>query len=451
MTHPLSDGTLLVTCENLVDKQYEIRDPIHGFVELSAWEWEIISQPVFQRLRRIRQLGLTDMVYPGATHTRFEHSLGVMHVATRMFDAIVVKDAKLLKSSEVGFNDAGIERDRHIVRLAALLHDCGHAPFSHASESVMPENPRTGKPYEHEDYSSAIVRILLKDVIENHPDNRNHEIKADDVAALISGEKTVSLGRRALWKHIISGQMDADRSDYLLRDSHHAGVAYGHYDLNRLISTLGIAQSPDSGTPLIGLYKSGLHTAEAIVIARYMMFTQVYFQKTRRIYDKHLQDALGQLLPNGTFPPPDTKESLQRYCDWDDWAVMGKLRDPGSEAGQKIILRNHDRMVFETRERLDAGEIARFDEAKRCLQDNHLSYFADQPNRATLWYKGDDNEIPIIERDGPNLHVGNLTEFSTAVKGLMSHQQLRLYVPQEQRERAAKLLPGRYSQQKRET
>ena len=108
---------------------FEIRDPIHGFIELDDWERDIVNDPVFQRLRRIRQLGLTDMVYPGATHSRFEHSLGVMHIATRMFDAIVSRRRDFLEAT-YNYDDVGLARDRRILRLAALLHDVGHAPFS---------------------------------------------------------------------------------------------------------------------------------------------------------------------------------------------------------------------------------------------------------------------------------------------------------------------------------
>src|SRR5437763_554061 len=111
---------------------YEIRCPVHGFVTLNDWEWAVISQPAFQRLRRIRQLAWTDYVYPGAMHTRFEHSLGVMHTATLLYDSIRERSAEILKR-DLAYNDAGLKRDRQLVRFASLLHDLGHSPFSHAS------------------------------------------------------------------------------------------------------------------------------------------------------------------------------------------------------------------------------------------------------------------------------------------------------------------------------
>jgi uncharacterized protein len=200
---------------------YEVRDPIHGFVRFDDWEREIVNHPVFQRLRRIRQLGWTDMVYPGATHNRFEHSLGVMHVATRMFEAIAAKSRDIL-SRAAAFDEAGLRRDRVLVRLTALLHDVGHPVFSHTAEALMPIDSSNGQAFKHEAYSAAVVCQLLREVIEEHPFNDNYKIRAQDIADLLVGNPRA--GRTLLWRDLITGQLDADRADYLLRDAHHAGV-----------------------------------------------------------------------------------------------------------------------------------------------------------------------------------------------------------------------------------
>src|SRR5262249_5542250 len=152
-------------------KIFEVRCPIHGFIKLNELEWDIVNSSPFQRLRRIRQLGWTDYVYPGAMHTRFEHSLGVCHTATRIFETIAEKDGDGLQS-EYSFTEAGIERQRQIIRLGALLHDLGHGPFSHAAEELLPAKSADER-YSHEDYSSAIADQCLKDMIENHPLNKN--------------------------------------------------------------------------------------------------------------------------------------------------------------------------------------------------------------------------------------------------------------------------------------
>ena len=129
----------------VANQSYEIRCPIHGFIAFSDWEREVINHPAFQRLRRIRQLAWTDQVYPGATHTRFEHSLGVMHIASQLFDALVRSSSELLKSA-YRFTPDDIKRDKQIVRFTALLHDTGHGPFSHAAEDLFPKDGK-GKHY----------------------------------------------------------------------------------------------------------------------------------------------------------------------------------------------------------------------------------------------------------------------------------------------------------------
>ena len=116
---------------------YEIRCPVHGFVRLNDWEKNIISEPAFQRLRRIRQLAWTDQVYPGAMHTRFEHSLGVMHTATMLYEAIRSRSSELLQN-ELGYTVDGLKRDLQLIRLAALLHDVGHSPFRMRQKNYFP-------------------------------------------------------------------------------------------------------------------------------------------------------------------------------------------------------------------------------------------------------------------------------------------------------------------------
>jgi len=196
-------------------KLFELRDPVHGFITLNEWERDIVNHPAFQRLRRIKQLAWTDMVYPGASHSRFEHSLGVMHIATRLFDSVKGRQETLLE--ELGYENLG--RQRQLVRLAALLHDIGHAPFSHAAEDLFPIDSRTGKHFTHEQFSAAIVEEILRDVIDDHPYNRkNYSIATKDLTSFFRDEPA----KEALvLRDLVSGQMDADRMDYMLRDSLH--------------------------------------------------------------------------------------------------------------------------------------------------------------------------------------------------------------------------------------
>ena len=220
------------------------------------------------------------MVYPGASHTRFEHSIGVMHVVTRMFKNIRLRSGDIL-TNELNYTDGGLDRVLALVRICSLLHDIGHGPFSHAAEELMPICEASGKPYEHEAYSAEAV-TLMEDVI-NHPINKkNYGLTVQDIKDFLSGD--VSDEGSLLWRRLLSSQLDADRADYLLRDSHHIGVAYGRYDLDRLVSTLAVAIDPEMDAPVLAVEEGGWHASEGFILARYMMFTQVYFHKTRRAY-----------------------------------------------------------------------------------------------------------------------------------------------------------------------
>ncbi|AFV10529.1 metal-dependent phosphohydrolase [Thermacetogenium phaeum DSM 12270] len=423
-------------------KYYEIRDPILGFIAVNEWEREIIDHWAFQRLRRIKQLAWTDMVYPGATHSRFEHSLGVMHIATQMFDSIVNKNAEFLKS-ELNFTEAGFQRDRVLVRLAGLLHDIGHPPFSHAGEELMPINPATGKAYKHEAYSEAVIRYLFKDVIENHPLNQNYHIKADDIADFLAGKP--STGRSLLWRSLITGQLDADRADYLLRDSHHIGVEYGKYDLKRLLVTLTVAFD-ENGEPVLGVEEGGWHAAEGLILARYMMFTQVYFQHTRRAYDYHLVQLMKDLLKSnaegsdaqeGIFPPPTSVDNVTCYLKWDDWRVYGLLQSGlGGPHAELIRKRKHHRSVFQTTEVPTVEDLSLLEEI--CSELGELVCFVDEAENS--WYKFGREDIYVLpEKSKKNARKTKLlSAISSVVHGLKPIKQKRVYVPWERKREAEK-------------
>ncbi|RZN41053.1 MAG: HD domain-containing protein [Methanophagales archaeon ANME-1-THS] len=268
-----------------------------------------------------------DMVYPSAVYSRFEHSLGVMHLATLMYDSLILKEENVsILKSKLSYNDSGLKRDKQLVRIAALLHDVGHTPLSHSGEEFMPENKTTGKKYGHEDYTAKIIRENLREVIENHRENRtNYNISAEEVASLIEGNEKV-LGEKIFWKSLISSQLDADRGDYLLRDSHHIGVKYGIYDKDRLINTIKLAIEPEEEKPILAVDYGGWHVAEELILARYLIFAQVYFHKTRRAYDYHLGRVFESLLPNGMFP-----EAVDDFLEWDDWKIFQLIKANAKE------------------------------------------------------------------------------------------------------------------------
>ena len=413
----------------------EIRDPIHGFIELSAWEKAIIDHPAFQRLRRIRQLGLSELIYPGTTHTRFEHSLGVMHIGTKMFHILQAKCRDFL-INELNFNTSGFDRDKTIIRFACLLHDIGHSPFSHAGEDIMPTKS-DGAHYTHEDYSAAIIRVILKDLIEQFPDNENIEITADNIADMIEG-KPSKLKRRYLWHNIVSSQLDADRTDYLLRDSYYAGVSYGHFDLPRILDTLTIAFDSEKN-PVFAIEEGGRHAAEALIIARYMMFWQVYFQKTRRICDYHATEAVKEMLyaryKKPEFLPPTNKENIEEYLSWDDYSIFGGMKQDKCARHTKCILqREHDRCVYQTN--MLHGKIEEEEQEEHLfnsIKDALGDMLTFEDDATASWYKVSE-DIPIYKSSVNKIEY--LSSISQIIPALEKSGRKRLYVKKENKRNA---------------
>lgn len=409
-----------------MSKRIEIRCPVYGFIPLDSWEHDIIETPEFQRLRRIRQLAWTDYVYPGAMHTRFEHTLGVAHMAGLLFDQLTRENSasRKLIIEHLGGNAHHLPRFRRIVRLAALLHDIGHSPFSHAAEELFPlrdEEPSVR--FEHEDYSAEIIKLKFSDVIDHHKDNA-YGITAEEVADLIAVD--ADAGRNVFWRPLISGQLDADRMDYLLRDSHHAGVQYGRYDWHRIVNTITVAPPEPHRAPRLGVTEGGWHAAEGLILARYMMFSQVYFHKTRAILDIHLKYALKEMLPSGQFPPP-THEMLDEYLMWDDWRVLGKLAEGGGgEHGERLRSRNFFREVKHSAPYPDKSSDKVLTRWRRALSGFSLV----EVSSVKSWYKVDDTDIPVVAEDGSSA-VHPLSSYSPIVRRMERMRMIRLYVPPE--------------------
>jgi HD superfamily phosphohydrolase len=416
-------------------KPIEIRCPIYGFVPLDEWEHDIISTPEFQRLRRIRQLAWTDYVYPGAMHTRFEHTLGVAHLAGMLFDQLTQQHSvsRRIIVDHFGGNEDQLKRYRTLVRLFALLHDVGHSPFSHAGEELFPmKEGGSGERYQHEEYSAAIVANKLRSVINDHPRNA-YGIRAGEIAALILG--SAEAGPGLFWRPLISGQLDADRMDYLLRDSYHTGVQYGRYDWHRIINTVTVAPPDEDRAPRVGVTEGGWNAAEGLIIARYMMFNQIYYHKTRVILDFHLQHALTKLLPQGHFPLP-TDSGLQEYLAWDDWRVLGALAaGEGADHGRRLRERDLFREIRHTPaypEKSDDKLLSQWRSKLGAL------LAAEIPSNRS-WYKVDDTDIPVVTEDTRQI-VRPLSYYSPIVKKMEAMRQVRIYVKKEDRIRANELI-----------
>lgn len=327
-------------------KIHEVRDPIHVFIRLDSTERRVLDSRAVQRLRHIHQLALTYLVYPGATHSRFEHSMGVMELAGRVYD-VVCDPAKIDGAFHKLVPQKGqleYEYWRRCLRMAALCHDLGHLPFSHAAEKdLLP------KGWSHERLTASIIESdELQEIWQES------KILPQDVVKLAVGPKGYP-GDLNPWETILSeivvgDAFGVDRMDYLLRDSYYVGIASGRFDHFRLIDTLHILpREKDSDEPVLGVEEGGLQSAEALLWARYFMFTQVYFHPVRRIHDIHLNDFLKAWLPGGVFPT--TVSDFLLYTDNEvTSAILDAARNPdkpGHEHARRIVGREHYRLLYQ--------------------------------------------------------------------------------------------------------
>ncbi len=283
------------------------RDPLYGFIGLIHRELKLLSIPAVQRLRRIKQLGNTHLVYPSACHSRFEHTLGVLHIANRMAEKLGLKDSEI-----------------EVVRYAALLHDIGHGPLSHNFETVL-ENVNK-KEIGHED-------ITLRIIEEDEDIDRILGGLKDDVLSLF-GENNDTINSK-----IISGNIDADRLDYLRRDSYHTGVAYGIFDLERILHT--IQKIADGERSEIAILKKGQDAIESYRLARFLMHTQVYYHHVRAISDNMLNRAVEIAINDGTLSEDILKynrsDFLENYLSLDDSRLFIKILSNKESSAFKLI------------------------------------------------------------------------------------------------------------------
>jgi uncharacterized protein len=268
----------------------EITDPVHRYISFSAVERDLIDTSVFQRLRRIRQLAGAHLVYPSAQHSRFEHSLGTMHIAGYAGESLLRK----------GFIDS--EDNLQELRLAALLHDVGHGPFSHLFEEVLESKCNMT----HEDIGKKVIlESEISDVLSGHG------YTPSDICSLSFGES-----RSGFLNEIIAGSLSADIMDYLPRDSLFTGAEYGKIDYHRLIASFEVV-----ATGHLAINKSALYSFESMLISRYEMFKAVYFHKTVRSAEVMLLHSLAQADDHLQI----TKISLDEFLSLTDEITLEQI------------------------------------------------------------------------------------------------------------------------------
>ena len=401
----------------------EFRDPVHGFIEPFPHEKEIIDTAEFQRLRHISQLGLTSYVYHGAEHSRFGHSIGVMHLAGEAAHRIL-QNSRAFICEQLRWSDEDFEEKSRrvfvLARVAGLVHDLGHPPFSHAGQAgFFPEK------LDHENYTQEIVlSTAIGEIIDRTL--KDFDISKEEVVDLL--RKTHPIG---FLGELVSSPWDVDKMDYLLRDSHYCGVGYGNYDLSRIVRSLALC-SDEAGSMTLAIEEEGLHCLEGLVLARYFMFTQVYFHEVRRAYDLVLADLIAELLEerydSATYPGP---ADIEEYLSWDDVAVLAAAAQKANAKSRNpawmVRHRRHPKKVFSTLPHPDPIVAKRafrslFQDMKARFQGVRL--WADRATDHPERYRSEIFGIPV------RLEAGRSESFAGhahALQGLREIGQVRLY------------------------
>lgn len=324
----------------------EVRDPVHGAIAVGPRELAVVDHPFVQRLRNIKQIGFSYLPFPGASHARYGHVLGAMHLAGLAFDQV---------APALDLPAVIRARYRDVVRLAGLCHDLGHAPFSHCTEFAMPPVGELGIGFyregvdrdrraHHEDYTIAILEHSdIAAVIA-----REHPFTARHVAALISDEIDANddffvhggVDHRPLLSQIVSSEVDVDRLDYLRRDSHFSGARYGQIDADWILGNLLPVLEGDRAT--LGLDSRAIYAFDDFLIARHHMFLQVYFHHKSVIFEEMLKRFVTSRDCGLKVPA-----TLDEYLGFDDISLEMHLRGCANVWARRIVERRPWKRVIE--------------------------------------------------------------------------------------------------------
>lgn len=430
----------------------EIRDPIHGTLEITDAEALILDSVAFQRLRQIKQLGFAEFSFPGATHNRYLHSVGASHIAGMIFDNVF----RNYKFS----NESVRKRLRQTLRLAVLLHDIGHGPLSHASEEVMPKLSELNiKAYKelrkdisypaiapdqqanHEDYTIKFVTdsslsLVLKEAF---PD-----ISPIHIACLIDKRLAApddffmdnDVNFRSLLSQIVSSELDADRLDYLERDAYFCGTNYGRIEQNWMTSNMTYCQVGNE--MYLALNRRALYSFDDFLLARHHMNLMVYFHHKAIVYEELLMRYLTSDSCS-FFLPADIEE----YIDYTDYALYQHLRKSKNEWARRISERRIFRVVFELH---STAETLRVEKMRKFLEEEDIPViFASSSIRLSKYHSGNtiEKNFPIYVVDRyDRLAKPYAIEESTEI--FQKYDEIRrierLYVPPEKHAKAEKII-----------
>jgi len=326
-------------------KPGRIRDPIHGYHILSEIDFALLDTPPLQRLRYISQLGFVNKIYPGANHTRFEHSIGVATVAEKIINTLEEKHQKITPLIKIEPND------KWAVKIAGYLHDIGHLPFSHGTEKIF-KALRIGekisrelnleKDYEpHELFSYLMAKTeYIKEILKKISDNYKLKLDAEQIAETILGRLK---GKKRYLSDIIHSDTDADRIDYLLRDGYYTGVPHGHVDIEHLAQSFCVVERDKS--IWLGIEERGLEAVEALYSSRDIMYPTVYLHHTNRIAEAMLTRTLYYAYRDG-------KMDILELLVLNDAKLIAKLSEMGYEKlVNKLLYRRLHKRIFVIRPR----------------------------------------------------------------------------------------------------
>ena len=386
-----------------------LKDPVHSYIHINyEVVWNCLDSKEFQRLRRIRQLGGDFQVYPTAEHSRFSHSLGVYEIVRRMVTEI--------KSLSVELS----EYDKICVMLAGLLHDVGHGPFSHAFEHVTKHS--------HEDYTA---KIILGETELNQVLTEVSPRLPEDIVSIIEHNHP-----NDILNQIISGQLDADRMDYLLRDSYFSATSYGQFDLERILRTMRVRKIDENKKALVVKY-TGIHSVEDYIMARYQMYWQVYYHPVARSYEAvfiQLFNRLKDIFKDNKEYFSDMKVlipfleknvvSVEEYFKLDENSLLyccSLIQDKDDEIAADLARRLQNRRLFEY---VDYSE-ENLAQIKNMLKEQNLDekyYLRVENVEASVYspYKG--RKILIEQLDGK---IVALEKASTIVESITKGEKKR--------------------------
>lgn len=395
-----------------------LRDPIHGYIHVDYQVvWDCINAKEMQRLKRIHQLGGNFQVYHTAEHSRFSHSLGVYEIVRRM-----VYEIKQL-------NEELSEYEKIVVMLAGLLHDVGHGPFSHAFEGISV--------YKHEDYT---VKIIMEDS-EIHQILKSYNSRLpDDVASIIQYKY-----KKECMNQLVSGQLDADRMDYLLRDAYFTGTSYGKFDLERILRTLRVVNGK------MVVKSSGIHSVEDYIMARYHMYWQVYLHPVARSYEALLSLVFRRMKEVYKEHPEVLKdvEMFQPFLNGGPAGVdaLYQLDEPATLYGFSQLLHCTDTILRDLSYRLLNRKLFDYETLKDDSDIERITAYVRKIGYAPDYYvypdvvsqkpyspyKSNDygHNIWVLEEDGK---VKELSETSDIVRALTKanlKEEAKVYYPKE--------------------